>query len=109
VVPRGAPGARRGRVAARSRVRATGPILVATTIAVGQVIVLEAGLSYLGYGIPAPEPTWGNIIRDGRETIASTWWLTLFPGLALIGTALAVNTLADRLRAALNPRQLPAP
>jgi len=88
---------------------AAGPVLVATTIAIGQVIVLESGLSYLGYGIPAPEPTWGNIIRDGRETIAATWWLTLFPGLALIGTALAVNTLADRLRAALNPRQLPAP
>jgi peptide/nickel transport system permease protein len=88
---------------------AAGPVLVATTIAIAQVIVLEAALSYLGYGIPAPAPTWGNIIRDGRETIESTWWLTLFPGLALIGTALAVNTLADRLRAALNPRQLPAP
>jgi peptide/nickel transport system permease protein len=73
------------------------------------VIVLEAGLSYLGYGIPAPAPTWGNIIRDGRDSPAATWWLTLIPGLALIGTALAVNTLADRLRAALNPRQLPAP
>jgi peptide/nickel transport system permease protein len=88
---------------------AAGPVLVATTIAIAQVIVLEAALSYLGYGIPAPTPTWGNIIRDGRETITLTWWLTLFPGLALIGTALAVNTLADRLRAALNPRQLPAP
>lgn len=88
---------------------ASGPVLVATTIAIGQVIVLEAGLSFLGYGIPAPEPTWGNIIRDGRESIAATWWLVLFPGLALIGTALAVNTVADRLRAALNPRQLPAP
>lgn len=88
---------------------AAAPVLVATTIAIGQVIVLEAGLSYLGYGVPQPTPTWGNIIRDGRETIATTWWLTFFPGLALVGTALAVNTLADRLRAALNPRQLPAP
>lgn len=88
---------------------ASAPVLVATTIAIGQVIVLEAGLSYLGYGVPQPTPTWGNIIRDGRETIATTWWLTFFPGLALVGTALAVNTLADRLRAALNPRQLPAP
>lgn len=87
---------------------AVAPVLVATTIAIGQVIVLEAGLSYLGYGVPQPAPTWGNIIRDGRETIVTTWWLMLFPGLALVGTALAVNTLADRLRAALNPRQLPA-
>lgn len=86
-----------------------GPVLVATTIAMGHVVVLEAGLSYLGFGIAQPTPTWGNIIHDGRETIATTWWLTLFPGLALVGTALATNTIADRLRAALNPRQLPAP
>jgi len=85
-----------------------GPVLVAATIAVGQVVVLEAGLSYLGYGLRAPAPTWGNIIADGRTTISTTWWMTLFPGLALVGTALAVNTVADRLRAALNPRQLPA-
>ncbi|MEP7381911.1 MAG: ABC transporter permease [Gemmatimonadota bacterium] len=88
---------------------ASAPVLVATTIAIGQVIVLEAGLSYLGYGVPQPTPTWGNIIRDGRDSIATAWWLTLFPGLALVGTALAVNTIADRLRAVLNPRQLPAP
>jgi len=88
---------------------ATGQVLVSTTLAVGQVIVLEAGLSYLGYGVPEPQPTWGNIIRDGRETIATTWWLILFPGAALVSTALAVNTVADRLRAAMNPRQLPAP
>lgn len=85
------------------------PVLVAATITVGQVILIEAGLSYLGYGVPQPNPTWGNIIRDGRATLATTWWLTLFPGLALAGTALALNTIADRLRAALNPRQLPAP
>lgn len=103
-------GATPGRVFVRYILpHATGPVLVAATIAVGQVIVLEAGLSYLGYGVPQPTPTWGNIIRDGRETIASTWWLTVFPGLALVGTALAVNTVADRLRAVLNPRQLPAP
>ncbi len=86
-----------------------GPVMVAATISVGQVIILEAGLSYLGYGVPQPTPTWGSIIRDGRETLSTAWWLTLFPGIALVSTALAVNTLADRLRAALNPRQLPAP
>ncbi len=87
---------------------AAGPVLVATTIAIGQVIVLEAGLSFLGYGVPDTS-TWGNIIRDGRESFDTTWWMTVFPGLALVGTALAVNTVADRLRVALNPRQLPAP
>ncbi len=88
---------------------AAGPVLVAATIAIGQVIVLEAGLSFLGYGVPQPTPTWGNIIRDGRESLATTWWLTAFPGLALVLTALAANTIADRLRAVLNPRQLHAP
>ncbi|MEO7963748.1 MAG: ABC transporter permease [Gemmatimonadaceae bacterium] len=88
---------------------AAGPVVVAATVAVAQVILIEAGLSFLGYGIPQPNPTWGNIIRDGREWIATAWWLTVFPGLALVGTALALNTLADRLRAALNPRQLHAP
>lgn len=102
-------GAEPGRVFVRHVLpHALGPVLVAATIAVGQVVVLEAGLSYLGYGVHAPTPTWGNIISDGRSTIATTWWMTLFPGLALVGTALAVNTVADRLRAALNPRQLPA-
>lgn len=88
---------------------AAGPVAVATTIAIGHVIVLEAGLSYLGYGVPQPVPTWGNIISEGKDSIDAMWWLTLFPGLALIFTAMAVNTVADRLRRALNPRQLPAP
>ena len=85
---------------------ALGPVLVAATVAVGHVIVLEAGLSFFGVGVPDRVASWGNIIRDGRETLA-TWWLTLFPGLALVGTALAVNAIADRLRTAINPRQLP--
>jgi peptide/nickel transport system permease protein len=86
---------------------AIGPVLVAATLAVGHVIVLEAGLTYLGQGVPPPTATWGSIIHDGRDTLQSTWWLTLFPGLALIGTSLAVNAIANRLRAAINPRQLP--
>ena len=85
---------------------AAAPAIVAATVAVGDVIVLEAGLSFLGYGIPQPTASWGNIIYDGRESIAITWWLTLFPGLALITTALAINAIADRLRSALNPREL---
>jgi peptide/nickel transport system permease protein len=84
-----------------------GPVLVAATVAVGNVIVLEAGLSYFGVGVPDPAASWGNIIRDGRDSLASTWWLTVFPGLALVGTSLAVNAVANRLRSAINPRQLP--
>lgn len=87
------------------------PVLVAATLGVGNVIIVEAGLSFLGYGVPVPQPSWGSIIRDGREYIPtqSAWWLTVFPGLALVTTVLAVNVLSDRLRAAMNPRQLPAP
>jgi peptide/nickel transport system permease protein len=83
------------------------PILVAAALGVGNVVVVEAGLSFLGFGVPQPQASWGNMIRDGREAIQSAWWLTLFPGVALVATVLSVNALADRLRSALTPRQLP--
>lgn len=86
---------------------AMGPVLVATTIGVGHVLVLEAALSYLGIGVRIPTPTWGNIIAEGQPTWQYTWWLTLFPGMALIGTSLAVNAIANRLRVVIHPRQLP--
>ena len=84
-------------------------MLVAATLGIGHVIIVEAGLSFLGYGVPQPEASWGSIIRDGSEFIQTGWWLTIFPGLALVLTVLAVNVISDRLRAAMNPRQLPAP
>lgn len=84
------------------------PVLVAATLGVGQVIIVEAGLSFLGYGIPSPQASWGSIIRDGQDSLQTAWWLTVFPGLALVLTVLAVNVVSDRLRAAMNPRQLPA-
>ena len=86
------------------------PVLVAATLGIGHVIIVEAGLSFLGYGVPQPQSSWGSIIRDGSESLqtGSGWWLTVFPGLALILTVLAVNVVSDRLRAAMNPRQLPA-
>jgi peptide/nickel transport system permease protein len=84
------------------------PVLVAATLGVANIIVVEAGLSFLGYGIPQPRASWGSIIRDGKDVLATAWWLSFFPGLALASTVLAVNVVADRLREALNPRQLPA-
>lgn len=83
------------------------PVLVAAALGVGHLVVLEAGLAYLGFGIQPPTATWGSIIRDGRDVMASAWWLTVAPGVVLAGTVLAVNIVADRLRTALNPRQLP--
>ena len=85
------------------------PMLVAATLGVGQVIVIEAGLSFLGYGVAPPAATWGGLIRDGREVIATAWWMSVFPGLALAITVLAINVLGDRLRAAMGGPQVPAP
>lgn len=87
--------------------QASGPVLVAATIAVGHAIILEAGLSFFGVGVQPPTASWGTIIRDGWDTFAQTWWLTLFPGMALIATALSVNTIAALLRTRIDPRQLP--
>lgn len=85
------------------------PMLVAVTLGVGQVVVVEAGLSFLGYGVAPPAASWGSLIRDGREVLGTAWWMSVFPGIALAATVLAVNVLGDRLRAALSTRQLPAP
>jgi peptide/nickel transport system permease protein len=83
-----------------------GPGLVAATLAVGNVILLEAGLSYLGLGVRPPAASWGNIIQDGAERVSDLWWLTLFPGLAIVVTVFACNALGDALRDVLDPRQL---
>jgi peptide/nickel transport system permease protein len=85
------------------------PGLVAATLGIANVILLEAGLSYLGIGVQAPTASWGGIIQDGRERVGDLWWLTLFPGLAILITVFACNALGDALRDALDPRQLPPP
>ena len=83
------------------------PVLVAATLAVGNVIILEAGLSYLGIGVQAPAASWGSIFFDGSDAFQSTWWVALFPGLAILVTVLAFNALGDALRDLLDPQQLP--
>lgn len=79
-------------------------IIVAAALGLGQVIVLEAGLSYLGLGIQPPDASWGNIIQDGSDQIGTMWWVSFFPGLFIVTTVLACNALGDALRAALEPR-----
>lgn len=81
-------------------------VVVAATLGVGHVILLEAGLSWLGVGVPLPVPSWGNMIQDGSDQIASQWWISLFPGLAIVLTVMAFNVLGDALLRALGPRQL---
>ena len=85
---------------------AIGPAIVSATLSVGNVILLEAGLSYLGIGVRPPTPSWGNIIEEGSTRLSDVWWLTLFPGLAILMTVFACNALGDALRDALDPRQL---
>jgi peptide/nickel transport system permease protein len=83
------------------------PALVAAALSVANVILLEAALSYLGIGVRPPTASWGTIIEDGAERVAELWWLTLFPGLAILVTVFACNALGDALRDAFDPRQLP--
>ncbi|NUO62223.1 MAG: ABC transporter permease [Gemmatimonadaceae bacterium] len=81
------------------------PVIVAATLGIGNVVVLEASLSYLGIGVRPPNASWGNIIQEGSEQIASGWWIALFPGLAILVTVVAFNLLGDALRDALDPRK----
>ena len=81
-------------------------LIVAATLALATVIPLEAGLSFLGLGVRPPTPSWGNIIFDGSEH-ADAWWVVLFPGLAIVATVLAINSLGERLREAIDARQVP--
>lgn len=83
------------------------PALVAAALSIANVILLEAALSYLGIGVRPPTASWGSIIQDGAERVAELWWLTLFPGLAILVTVFACNALGDALRDAFDPRQLP--
>jgi peptide/nickel transport system permease protein len=82
------------------------PVIVAATLGVGNVIILEAGLSYLGIGARAPTASWGSIFFDGSDAFQATWWIALFPGLAIIVTVLAFNVFGSALRDALDPHQL---
>jgi peptide/nickel transport system permease protein len=79
-------------------------LLVICTLQVGYVILLEGSLSFLGVGVPPPNPAWGLMIADGRGFLATAWWISLFPGLAMLLTVLAVNLMGDWLRDRLDPK-----
>ncbi len=80
------------------------PVLVAATLTVGSAILMESGLSFLGLGVQPPVPSWGNILTSGKDFIHMAWWLSLFPGLAILLTVLAFNLLGEGLRDVLDPR-----
>jgi peptide/nickel transport system permease protein len=77
---------------------ALGPAIVATTLGVGNAILLESGLSFLGLGVQPPQPSWGNMIAAGREVIVVAPWVAIAPGLALIVTVVACTILGDAAR-----------
>jgi peptide/nickel transport system permease protein len=83
---------------------ALGPVIVAATLGIGNTIVMEAGLSFLGLGVQPPTPSWGTMVADGRNVLLNAWWLSTFPGLAIVFTVLSFNLVGDGLRDALDPR-----
>jgi len=98
-------GATNARIIARHVLpNAAGPIVVGATLAVGNAIILESSLSFLGLGVQPPTPTWGNMLMDAQATMATQPWLSIFPGLAILVVVLAVNFLGDGLQDALDPR-----
>ena len=84
---------------------ALGPIIVLATLGIGNTIVLEAGLSFLGMGVQPPTPSWGIMVADGRNYMGTAWWVATFPGLAIVFVVLAFNLVGDGLRDALDPRR----
>jgi peptide/nickel transport system permease protein len=98
-------GARRRHVILRHLLpNALGPLLVAATLGVGDVILLEAGLSFLGLGVQPPTPSWGGMVLDSKEVLVSAPWTGIFPGLAIVLTVLSANLFGEALRDAVDPR-----
>jgi len=83
---------------------ALAPVLVALTLGVAGAILTESGLSFLGLGVQPPLASWGNILNQGKANIEIAWWLSLFPGLAILVTVLGYNLLGEGIRDALDPR-----
>lgn len=98
-------GAGPGRIIGRHLLpNVAGPVIVAATLGLGDVILLEAGLSFLGLGVQPPAASWGGMILDARPIISTAPWAALFPGLAIMVTVLAANLVGEALQAALDPR-----
>ncbi|MDH7499213.1 MAG: ABC transporter permease [candidate division NC10 bacterium] len=83
---------------------AMAPVLVSATLGVAGAILTESALSFLGIGIQPPTPSWGNILTGGKDNLEIAWWLSLFPGLAILTTVLGYNLLGEGIRDALDPR-----
>jgi peptide/nickel transport system permease protein len=85
---------------------AAGPVIVNATMGVAWAILVESGLSFLGFGIQPPTPSWGNMLTDGQDTLSLYPWLAMFPGLMIFLTVIAINYIGDALRDALDPHRV---
>jgi peptide/nickel transport system permease protein len=83
---------------------AMSPVLVSATLGVAGAILTESALSFLGIGVQPPTPSWGNMLITGKQTLGTAWWLSAFPGLAILITVLGYNLLGEGIRDALDPR-----
>lgn len=81
-----------------------GSIIVIATLLVASTIIFEASLSFLGLGVQPPTPTWGGMVSDGRDYLADAWWVSVFPGMAILFTVLGINLCGDWLRDKLDPK-----
>lgn len=81
------------------------PILVSATMGVGGAILMESALSFLGLGVQPPTPSWGSLLSSGKDNIEIAWWLSAFPGMAILVTVLGYNLLGEGIRDAMDPRQ----
>ncbi len=81
------------------------PILVSATMGIGGAVLVESALSFLGLGVQPPTPSWGSLLSAGKDNIEIAWWLSAFPGLAILVTVLGYNLLGEGIRDALDPRQ----
>ena len=99
-------GARDGRIIFRHILpNGLSPILVSATMGIGGAVLVESALSFLGLGVQPPTPSWGSLLSSGKDNIEIAWWLSAFPGLAILVTVLGYNLLGEGIRDALDPRQ----
>jgi peptide/nickel transport system permease protein len=83
---------------------AMAPILVSATLGVASAVLVESSLSFLGIGVQPPDPSWGNMLTEGKDNIEIAWWLSLYPGMAILTTVLGYNLLGEGIRDTLDPR-----